>query len=110
MGKPVVGITMGDPAGIGPEICAKALNSPEIQKIAGSVVIGDRKSLRQGIRVAKLPGIEINPIKHISEAKFTPGIIDLIDLNNVDQTRVKTGQISKAAGRASVEYIEKAIA
>jgi 4-hydroxythreonine-4-phosphate dehydrogenase len=109
MDKPIIGITMGDPAGIGPEICAKALQSNEAQKIANCLVIGDRKSLRQGIKVSKLPGIEINSIKNVSEARFIPGTIDLLDLNNVELSKIKIGEVSRAAGKASVQYIEKAI-
>jgi 4-hydroxythreonine-4-phosphate dehydrogenase len=108
MVKPVIGITMGDPAGIGPEICAKALTAQEVQMIANCLVIGERKTMRQGLKIAKIPNIEINPIKKISEAKFTRGTIDVLDLKNVDK-RLKTGQLSKSAGKASVEYVEKAI-
>ncbi|MFH1684599.1 MAG: 4-hydroxythreonine-4-phosphate dehydrogenase PdxA [Candidatus Margulisiibacteriota bacterium] len=107
MVKPVIGITMGDPAGIGPEICAKALTSSEIQVIANCVVIGDRKAIRQGLKVAKIANVEINPIKKMSEAKFLRGTIDVLDLKNVSP-RLKIGQVSKAAGKAAVEYIEKA--
>jgi len=107
--KPVLGITMGDPAGIGPEICAKALISPEVQKMANCLIIGDRKSIRQGLKIARTEGIEINSIKNVFEAKFIPGTIDVLDLNNVDIARLKLGQVSKPAGKAAVEYIEKAI-
>jgi 4-hydroxythreonine-4-phosphate dehydrogenase len=99
---------MGDPAGIGPEICAKALTAPEIQMVANCLVIGDRKAMRQGLKVAKIPNIEINPIKKISEAKFIRGTIDVFDLNNVSP-RLKIGQVSRAAGKAAFEYIDKAI-
>lgn len=109
MVKPIVGVTMGDPAGIGPEICARALTSPEIQMIANCIVIGERKSMRQGLKVAKIQNIEINPVKKVSEAKFVRGTIDVLDLKNVEISRLKIGQVSKAAGKASVEYIEKAI-
>jgi 4-hydroxythreonine-4-phosphate dehydrogenase len=106
--KPIIGVTMGDPAGIGPEICAKALTAPEIQMVANCLVIGDRKAMRQGLKVAKIPNIEINPIKKISEAKFIRGTIDVFDLNNVSP-RLKIGQVSRAAGKAAFEYIDKAI-
>lgn len=108
MHKPIVGVTMGDPAGIGPEICAKALTAPEVQMAANCLVIGERKSMRQGLKVAKIPNIEINPIKKVSEAKFMRGTIDVLDLKNVE-SRLKIGQLSKSAGKAAVEYIEKAI-
>ena len=107
--KPIVGITMGDPAGIGPEICAKAITSPETQFAANCLIIGDKKAMRQGLKAANLSNIEINPIKKVTEAKFLRGTIDVLDLGNVDISRLKMGQVSKAAGKAAVEYLEKAI-
>lgn len=109
MAKPIVGVTMGDPAGIGPEICAKALTTPEVQMVANCLVIGDRRAMRQGLKVAKIPNIEINPINKVSEAKFSQGTIDVLDLGNVEISRLKIGQVSKPAGKAAFEYIEKAI-
>lgn len=109
MVKPVIGVTMGDPAGIGPEICARALTTPEVQMVANCIVIGDRKAMRQGLKVAKIPNIEINPVKKVAEAKFVRGTIDVVDLKNVEVSRLKVGQVSRAAGKAAVGYIEKAI-
>lgn len=108
MDRPIIGITMGDPAGIGPEICAKALTTQEIPMIAHCIVIGDKRAIRQGLKVAKIANIEINPIKKVSEAKFLRGTIDVLDLKNVSP-RLKIGQVTKAAGKASMEYLEKAI-
>ena len=108
MVKPIIGITMGDPAGIGPEVCARALTAPEVNVVAKCLVIGDSKAMRQGLKTAKIPNIEINPVKKVSEAKFTRGTIDVFDLKNVSP-RLKIAQVSKAAGKASIEYIEKAI-
>jgi len=107
--KPIIGITMGDPAGIGPEVCVKAFLAPEVQYLANCLVIGDRKVLRQALKIAKIANLEINPIKKVSEAKFMRGRIDVLDLDNVELARLKMGQVSKMAGAAAVEYIEKAI-
>ncbi|MGB9613830.1 MAG: 4-hydroxythreonine-4-phosphate dehydrogenase PdxA, partial [Candidatus Margulisiibacteriota bacterium] len=73
------------------------------------LVIGDRRFLRMGLKIAKIEKVEINSIKDISEAKFQPGTIDVLDLNNADPAKIKLGQVSKPAGKAAVEYIEKAI-
>jgi 4-hydroxythreonine-4-phosphate dehydrogenase len=100
---------MGDPAGIGPEICAKALTSPEVLKNARCLVIGDRRFIRQGLKLANINRVEINSIKKPAEAKFAPGTIDVLDLNNADPAKIKTGQLSQLAGQAAFEYIEKAI-
>ena len=109
MHKPIIGITMGDPAGIGPEIAAKALTSPETQMIANCLVIGDRKAIREGLKIAKIKNTEINAISNVKGAKFTRGVIDVIDLDNVSLSRLKTGQVSAAAGQAAYEYIDRAI-
>lgn len=107
--KPLIGVTMGDPAGIGPEICAKALTASEVTAVANCVVIGDRRSLRHGLKISRINGVEINPIKEVSEVRFQPGLINVLDLNNADPARIKPGQVSKAAGQAAFAYIEKAI-
>jgi 4-hydroxythreonine-4-phosphate dehydrogenase len=105
----LIGITMGDPAGIGPEICAKALTSGQIRNVADCVVIGDRRCVRQGLKIAGIEGVEINSIKKVSGAKFLPKTIDVLDLNNADPAKIKLGQVSRTAGKAAVEYLEKAI-
>lgn len=109
MHRPIIGVTMGDPAGIGPEVTVRALVNPEINLLARCMVIGDRKSLREALKSAKISNIEINSIRKVAEAKFEKGIIDVIDLDNVDITRLKMGQVSKAAGKAAVEYVDAAI-
>ncbi|MBU1867076.1 MAG: 4-hydroxythreonine-4-phosphate dehydrogenase PdxA, partial [Candidatus Margulisbacteria bacterium] len=101
MDRPVIGITMGDPAGIGPEICAKAVTSREIQSVARCIVIGDSGVLRLGLQAAKIKGIDLHPLARVSDALFQPKTIDLFDLNNVDLPRLKLGQVSKMAGRAA---------
>jgi len=106
--KPIVGITMGDAAGIGPEIIAKALSLREIYETCRPVVIGDADVMREGIKVARI-NLEINPIKELSEARFEHGIIDVLDLNNVRVKDLEAGKPQAMAGKASVEYIEKAV-
>ncbi|MBU0501963.1 MAG: hypothetical protein KJ811_01795, partial [Candidatus Margulisbacteria bacterium] len=71
MRKPTIGITMGDPAGVGPEICVKALTTPEIQMIANCIIIGDRKAIRTALKISKIKNIEINSIRDVAAAKFT---------------------------------------
>jgi 4-hydroxythreonine-4-phosphate dehydrogenase len=109
MAKPLIGVTMGDPAGIGPEICAKAVTAPGIQGVINCVVIGDRKVMKEALKHARLGNVSINPIKNPQDGKFTRGVIDVLDLNNVTISSLKLGQVAKASGKASVEYVEKAI-
>jgi 4-hydroxythreonine-4-phosphate dehydrogenase len=107
--KPLIGVTMGDPAGIGPEVCAKALTASEVTAVANCVVIGDRRGLRHGLKVSRINGVEINSLKEVGEAKFQPGVINVLDLNNADPAKIKAGQVSKLAGQAAFEYITTAV-
>lgn len=109
MNRPIIGITMGDAAGIGPEICAKAVISNEVQEISRPIVIGDQRVMRQALKVIKAGNMGINPIKDISQAKFSRGIMDIFDLENLDPAKIKTGHICAPCGRAAVEYLKKAI-
>jgi len=106
--KPIVGITMGDAAGIGPEIIAKTLSLKEIYEVCRPVVIGDADVMGEGIKVARVK-LEINPIKELSEARFEHGMIDVLDLDNVRVKDLEMGKPQVMAGKASVEYIEKAV-
>lgn len=103
-----IGITMGDPAGIGPEIILKALSQETIYRQAIPVVIGDGNVLD---RAKGYVGVKI-PIRRIESAgefigRF--GEIGVLDLKNVDLAKCSPGFLSPEAGRAAVEYVWKAI-
>jgi len=106
--KPIIGITMGDAAGIGPEIIAKALSLKEIYEVCRPVVIGDADVMEEGIKVAHAD-LKINSIKELSDAKFEHGTIDVLDLNNIKLKDLEMGKPQAMAGKASVEYIETAV-
>lgn len=109
MYKPIVGITMGDPSGIGPEVSVKASISKETLQISNPVIIGDSKVVSYALSSSKIFGIKVFPIKKISDAIFEKNIINVFDLENVDLKKLEMGKISKESGRASVEYVYKAI-
>jgi 4-hydroxythreonine-4-phosphate dehydrogenase len=106
--KPIVGITMGDAAGIGPEIIAKALFLKDIYDICRPIVIGDARVMKEGIRIAHVQ-LMINSVRSISEAVFKYGTVDVLNLNNIEIDKLKMGQAQAMAGKAAVEYIEKAV-
>jgi 4-hydroxythreonine-4-phosphate dehydrogenase len=105
--KPILIVTMGDPAGIGPEIISKALSDPHVYSICNPIVVGDSSAMKMGITVAKVQ-LFINIIKDLEAAKFSHGTMDLIDLNNVDSRKLVMGIPQAMAGKASVEYVMKA--
>lgn len=106
--KPKVAITLGDPAGIGPEIVVKALVLKEIYNICSPVVIGDSSVVKEALRIT-LKDLGINSVSSINECRFEHGIIDVFDLKNIDVKKIEYGKISPECGRASGEYIREAI-
>ncbi|MFO7160190.1 MAG: 4-hydroxythreonine-4-phosphate dehydrogenase PdxA [[Clostridium] cellulosi] len=108
MNKPIIAIPIGDPAGIGPEIVAKALADTQVTNEALCIAIGDRKVMEQAIKIAKKP-LQIRLIEKPAEAADKPGVLNLIDLDNIDPSSFEMGAVSGLCGRASFEYIEKSI-
>lgn len=106
--KPIIGITMGDPASIGPEIAIKALLQDKIYEICRPVLIGDAGVFNHIIQLLNLEAT-INPIQEIQQAKFQFGSIDVFDLQNVNLPELKFGEISAMAGGASFEAVKKVI-
>jgi len=106
--KPIIGITMGDPAGIGSEIIAKALNKPEVYDKCRPVVIGDKWAMEEAVKIANVP-LEVRGVEQVDEASFHHGSIDVYDLKNLNKERIPFGKVDAACGKAAGEYIEKAI-
>jgi 4-phospho-D-threonate 3-dehydrogenase / 4-phospho-D-erythronate 3-dehydrogenase len=108
MKKPIIAITMGDPAGIGPEIAVKALLNENVTSICKPLIVGDSSVFEQIIQKLQLKA-SVNTVHSVSGAKFKDGIIDVFDLNNTDISQLKFGEISGMAGHASFEAVRKAI-
>jgi 4-hydroxythreonine-4-phosphate dehydrogenase len=99
---------MGDPAGVGPEVTAKALARPEVWGCARPLVVGDAAVLRRAIELAG--GVaEFRPVTEVVEARFDPRAPDVLDLGNVDLDQLRFGEVGAQAGRAAVEYVEEAV-
>jgi len=99
-----IGISMGDPAGVGPEIVVKALTSKEIYDICNPVVIGDKNVLEMAMKICDVD-LVINIIKKPKVGVYKAGILNLIDMNNVDLNNFKFGKVSAMCGKAAFEYI-----
>ncbi len=105
--KPILGITMGDAAGIGPEIIVKALASKEIYEIARPVVFGDKKIMERAIGIVG-GSLKCQTVQDPSLAGKTYGTIDVVDLDNLPLD-LPFAQVDGRAGKAAYEYIEKAV-
>jgi 4-hydroxythreonine-4-phosphate dehydrogenase len=105
--KPILGITMGDAAGIGPEIIVKALAAKEIYEIARPVVFGDKKIMERAIGIVGAD-VTCQSVQDVALAGRTYGIIDVVDLDNLPLD-LPFAQVDGRAGKAAYEYIEKAV-
>ena len=106
--RPLIGISAGDPAGIGPEICAKTLAQRGIYEICRPAVVCDAGVLAAALDFSGID-LEIRRIKQPSEGLYEPGTIDVIDLQNVDMSTLEYKKVAAATGRASFEYIQRVI-
>lgn len=106
--KPILAITMGDPAGIGPEIVVKALNEPSTYRKCNPLVIADAGVMRKATRATGL-FLQIHPVGKVSEARFEYGCIDVYDLNRAGSDRLEYGKVSAQAGDAAFLSIKTAI-
>ena len=105
--KPLLAITMGDPAGTGAEIVTKSLAEAEIRQVCRPVVIGDAATMKEALALTGMPG-EVRAIGDVSEARFEPELIEVVDLENVDLGKLERGRNSPVCGQASYEYIKLA--
>ena len=106
---PKLAITMGDPAGIGPELCIKALIKPEIYQICNPLIIGSAAPLKKAIEVLDAKDIALNIVKDMQQAIFTHGTIDVLEMGNLDFSQVTPGTVSEICGDYSYKYVETAI-
>ena len=108
MKRPIIGIPLGDPAGVGPEIVVKSLNFDEIYEVSRPLVVGDKATIEQAMKFCDI-SLDINLIEDPKDGLYTKGTIDLIDLNNIDIKTFKIGEVQAEGGRAAFDYIKTTI-
>src|SRR5947209_5900528 len=99
---PRIGLVIGDPCGISPELTARLLADREIVDAAAVLVIGDSRVLAAG---AKTAGVELDPptVERAADADIAPGRPALLDLRNLDPASVSVGDASAAGGAYALE-------
>ena len=105
--RPIIGITAGDPAGIGPEIILSALSTPYLYELCRPLVIGDMRVLSAAKKCSG-SAIKLNPVMNPSEGRFEAGFIDLVSLSELDFNQKSWGNPTMQTGKAMVEYIKTA--
>jgi 4-hydroxythreonine-4-phosphate dehydrogenase len=99
---------MGDPAGVGPEIIARAAGEPDVRRACRPVVIGAADTMREALALVGSP-LALRAVRAVSECRWADGGLEVLDLGNVDMATLPRGEVSAAAGRAAYEYIERAV-
>jgi 4-hydroxythreonine-4-phosphate dehydrogenase len=106
--RPILGISVGDPGGIGPEITVKALNQREIYDLARPLVVGDFRVMEDVLKFTDVK-LALNPIQKITNARFEHGTLDILNMNNMPMDRLRYKQVTPEQGKASFEYVSKII-
>ena len=105
--RPLLAITMGDPAGIGPEVVLKALAHADIYERSRPLVIGDRRILERAAGWLAQP-VDLDVVAEPAQGAYTPGRVTLLDLENALPESIPVGIESAAAGAAAVDYVFRA--
>ena len=106
--RPLIAITMGDPAGIGPEIIAKVIENGELFSFCRPVVVGDAGIMKKIIEELQL-SISLHPCSLLTDVNPFPGRLAILDLQNVNLSMHSWGRPDVSSGRAVVEYVRRAV-
>jgi len=104
---PRIGITLGDPAGIGPEVLARTLSSGQLSAFCTPVVIGDARVVEQAMN--QVGGLAVYQPVGTLPGELVEGRCYLLDLHNIAPNEFLVGEVSAAAGRAAGQYVERAV-
>ncbi len=106
--KPLIAITMGDPAGIGPEIILKSFELPAIRN-KRLVVIGDFNIMESACRLLKITSFKLKRIHILKECSFLPGVLNILDLDLVDMNKFVPAIVNSISGDAAFKSVRKAV-
>lgn len=105
---PIVGITMGDPVGIGPEVILLALREPIINQICMPLVIGDVRILEFVGKCSK-SDLHFNKIQTAGSGVYKQSCVDVVNVSDLDPDKISWGSPTMLTGQAMVSYIEYAV-
>ncbi|MBU9829949.1 MULTISPECIES: D-threonate 4-phosphate dehydrogenase [Rahnella] len=103
----IIAVTMGDPAGIGPEIIIKALAEGELSGTQ-AVVVGCAATLRRILALGVTPAAELRIIDNVSQAHFAPGVINVLDEPLANPEALIPGKVQKEAGDLAYRCVKRA--
>lgn len=103
--KPVIGITMGDPTGIGPEIIVKSLSRERIYDLCKPLILGDARIVSRAAKLLKIP-LKVNIVEDPTQGRYIYGELDIMDLSQLNPETIFYGKPDYQSGRAMAIYIE----
>ncbi|SFJ31340.1 4-hydroxythreonine-4-phosphate dehydrogenase [Terrisporobacter glycolicus] len=108
MNREYIGVPLGDPAGIGPEIVVKSIAKEETNTYANIVVFGNKEILEKAIAVCKVD-MKINIIENPQDGDYNNKTLNLVNVDNIDMNKFEPGKVSGMCGKAAFEYLAKSI-
>ncbi len=108
MKKPIIGISMGDPAGVGPEIAVKAISRKAIYDACRPVIVGDAWTIEREMKRYH-PEKSLNVVSSLSGCRFSPDLINIFDLDIPGLSEISVGEVSPLAGKMAFKAVEKVI-
>src|SRR5581483_3598632 len=106
--RPLVGLTLGDPAGIGPEVVVGALRNPALHDAARVLVIGDGSIVERAQAVLGA-SLRARRIASPGEGEYAEGVMNVLDPHALDGAEIAWGQLQAEAGRAAFAYVRRGI-
>lgn len=103
--KPMIGVTLGDATGIGPELIVKSFQDQAIRQLATWVIVGDKRVFLQGQTIAGME-LPVTDISNIDEAKEEAGTLYFLDLGNLDPANYELGKLSAESGKVTGETLK----
>lgn len=108
MNKPVIGLMIGDPCGIGPEVCVKAIGAGGAGDLVHVVLIGSAAAVEREIKERAMAGLRCRAISDVSEASFQPGTVEVLEASQLDLSEMRRGTVSPACGAAVFSWVKLA--
>ena len=105
--KPGIAITMGDPCGIGPEVVAKALADPRVYDSCRPLVVGSSYAMERAVELSGVH-LRVNASVELDAAGQDGGVIDVLDIGNLNPEDITVGEINPVCGKAAMEWVTRA--
>ncbi len=106
--RPILGISVGDPGGIGPEVTAKALSLQEVYALCRPLVVSDAEVMQEALRITGLD-LKINPVSGARQGLYQFGTLDVFHIPNMPARKIRYGKVTPEQGEASFQYVARLV-